>query len=92
LVSQSPPPPSPPQKNSEIFPAKFLAKNITLFRLSAIVILDLLKGLQKKKVSWTAERVLYHKINNDRVEMAIAKALRGFCVCFVFDESISPPI
>ena len=39
---------------SEIFPAKFLAKNITLFRLSAIVIHDSLKD-QLTIVSWTAE-------------------------------------
>ena len=35
------------KNHSQIFPAKFLAKNITLFWLSAIGIHDLLKDLQK---------------------------------------------
>ena len=39
---------------SDIFPPKCLARNITLFRLSAIVIHDLLKDLHKI-VSWTAK-------------------------------------
>ena len=39
---------------SDIFPAKCLTKNITLFRLSAIVSHDLLKDLHKR-VSWTAK-------------------------------------
>ena len=39
---------------SDIFPAKCLAKNFTLFRISAIVIRDLLKDLHKR-VSWTAK-------------------------------------
>ena len=39
---------------SDIFPAKCLAKNITLFRLCALVIHDLLKDLHKI-VSWTAK-------------------------------------